>query len=741
MSESSVAETSQATVENPAIRNALRAVKREHFYRDVDGPADGAHSSRLDGVTITPPDVVAKMIEALELDSESNVLQVGTGTGFVAAVISRIAMAVFSVERDIEVAKKAQAALAGGGFKNVQVLYGPNLKQYAANAPYDGILISAGMLQLPQRLAKRLSIGGRLVAPVGRGRNQRLVRLTRTGEDDFRQEDLGQLRVRPLLGDILVEMGVVDREDVELAAIDADVKGTRLGEALLEGQYVEEHDIYRALAAQRGWGLVTAQEVLDDIDRDLVASFPKVFLTHNRIIPINRADGMLHVATTDMHMDVEELAQALAIQTVDVLLITPSDYQLVWTSLEQEATKRGDAERSVAVIDKEAHFDATTIAFFEKLIKGAVKARASDIHFERHERDVRIRFRVDGELRERADFRLSPNQLAGVVQLVKVSGRMEPSVRRRPQSGHFQRRIGDTVLDIRARTQPGLYGETVVLRILPQDAKVLTIEDLGFTTDVSLNLRGLLARPSGIILVTGPSGSGKSTTLYACLHATAEDDTRKAVTVEHPISYALAGVQQIKCDPDGGFDLASAIEAVSRDDADVILVGDINEQGAAERAIKASQSGHLVLATVNGRRAIDGIRMFQDLGVQGPALAGELLAVIAQRLVRRVCPDCREREEPDSGLLEPIFAEGIPGDFVSFSGQGCEACGKHGTRGRIAVTEYLPVEHELRAALERGATISELRAVSNLWTTMLDTGVRFVKAGVIPQSELRWIPH
>lgn len=740
MSETSSAQ-SRKTIENPAIKNALRAVKREHFYRN-SGEDDVAHSSRLDGVTITPPEVVAQMIEALQLEGDANVLQVGTGTGFVSAVLSRIATAVFTVERDLEIAKKAQKALAEGGFKNVQVLYGPNLKQYAANAPYDAILISAGMLSLPQRLAKRLSIGGRLVAPVGRGRKQRLIRLTRLGEERFKEEDLGSLRVRPLLGDILVEMGVVDREDVELAALEADVKGKRLGEALLEGHYVEEHDIYRALASQRGWKVVTAEEVLNNIDRDLLGTFPKVFLTHNRIIPINKADGMLHVATTDMQMNVAELAQALAIQSVDVLLITPSDYQLVWTSLEKDTEQRSELEeRSVAVTDKQARFDASTISFFENLIRQALELRASDIHFERHERKVRVRFRVDGELRTQADVTLSPDKLADVVQLVKVSGRMEPSVRRRPQSGHFQRRIGDTVIDIRARTQPGLYGETVVLRILPQDAKVLTIEDLGFTTDVSLNLRALLGRRSGIILVAGPSGGGKSTTLYACLQAAAEDETRKVVTVEHPISYALEGVQQIKNDPENGFGLAEAIESVSMDDANVILVGDLNQPNAAEKAIQASQSGHLVLATVNGRRAIDGVRMLQDLGVPGGALAGELLTVIAQRLLRRVCPDCRDRVEPDSGLLEPIFDDGIPDEFIAYAGTGCDSCGGHGTRGRIAVTEYLPMEDELRLALEEGKSIAELREAGNLWTTMLDTGVRFVKAGVIPQEELRWIPH
>lgn len=723
-------------ITDPDILAAMRAVPREKFYTD----GGDASSSKLDGITITPVEVVAKMIEALNVSPHSMVLQVGTGSGYTAAVLSKLGQAVFTVERDVEVAKAAQARLGELGFKNVQVLYGPNLKQYAANAPYDAILVSAGMARLPARLAKRLSVGGVLVAPVGQGRKQQLVRTKRIDDDTFREEHVGDLRVAPLLGDILVEMGVVDREDVEMAALEADVKGKRLGEALLEGHYVEESDIYAALARQNEMQLVTAEEVLRELDSDKLTRYPKAFLAHNRLIPIHDRDGMLHAVTSDPRTDAGELAYAMGLHAIDLHLITPTDYGIALAAIDRgEVGQPGTAPESGT---SEPSFGADTIAFFERTVGQAIASRASDIHFERHEDDVEVFFRVDGELRERPDIKMTNDLLAEVIELVKVSGRLDRKERRRPQSGHFQRRFSNHVYDVQARTVPTVFGETVSLRILPQDAEVLTIDELGFTTDIAQQLKNDLDRRSGLLLIVGPASSGRSTTMYSGLQHITRDRARKVVAVEDPITYSLRGVHQYRID-EQVFGVSSAIEAAVMSDADVLLIGEITNHEIARQAIRASRAGRLVLASISGGSAVDGLLRLLEFGVSPHAVASEVIAVIAQRLVKRVCTECRERTDFDAELLETVFGPRPPAELIAFAGIGCSHCEGHGTRGRIPVTEYLPVDASVQIAVGANPTADGLRAASvNAGTTaMLDTGVRFVKSGIIPQDELRWIPN
>ncbi len=713
-------------ISHPKILEAMSVVPRERF--------EGG------GATPLSPEVAAKMIEALEVEPDASVLLVGTGAGYAAAVLSRMCQAVFTVERDMDLAKEAQQRLQSLGYKNVQVLYGANLKQYTKSAPYDAILVSAGMVKLPQRLAKRLKHGGHLVAPIGQGRTQHLVRMKRVDEDTFREESLGDLKVAPLLGDILVEMGVVERSDVEMAALEADVKGKRLGEALIEGQYVEEADIYNALAHQNDMRLVTSKEVLEGFMPEILREYPKAFLNHNRLIPVHNRDGMLHAVTTDPRNDASELAYAMGLHSIDLHLITPTDYGIAWAAIDRGefgAKAKDDDEEK-----EEPTFDADTIAYFENIIREAIDSRASDIHFERFEDAIDVNFRIDGEIRPRTDFAVDKDLMQGILELVKVSGRLDRSDRRRPQTGHFQRRVDDRVFDIQARTVPTVYGEAISLRLLPQSARVMAIDELGFTTDTTAALKRDLERRSGIVLVVGPASSGRSTTLYAFLQQIAQGGGRKIVAVEHPVTFSLRGVHQYRIDR-GAFRIYDAIETAITGDADVLHIGEIVTDEIARQAIRASRAGHLVFASVPGRVAVDGILRLLELGISPNAIAGEVVSVVAQRLAKRVCTECRERTEVDEKLVREVFGSDAPDDLIAFEGAGCEHCNDHGTHGRIPVTEYLPVDAAVRAAISQSATAEALHAASvNAGTTaMLDTGARFVKSGIIPQEELRWIPR
>ncbi|MEZ4458563.1 MAG: ATPase, T2SS/T4P/T4SS family [bacterium] len=717
-------------VSDPAVLKAMAQVNREDF---------GANGNE-------PPEVVGKMIAALDLKPDATVLHVGTGSGYVTAILSKMVTAVFTVERDVEQAKVAASNLKTAGCKNVQILFGNTLKQYAANAPYDAILVSASMRELPQRLAKRLGMQGVLVAPINDGNKTNLVRLRRYTEKAFKEEILGELSVKPMLGDILVEMGVIDRADVEMAAMEADAKGLRLGEALLEGHYVKEADIFRALATQNNLQMVNAEEVLRELDRELHGAYPKPFLTHNRILPFARRDGLLHVITTDPYANGQDLAQAMGLIAIRLYLTTPTDFQVVLHAAEgrpqlgNQMSEVG-ASPSVAIAqDNTGTFDAETIAFFEKLIVQAVNSRASDVHFERYEQDVRVRLRIDGDMQDK-DVTLSPKQMNGVVHLVKISGRMDGGEKRRPQMGHFQRRVDGKVYDIRARTQPTNFGETVTLRLLPQDERIRTLGELGFEQDVASHLRAALDRRSGVFLVVGPTGAGKSTTVYAALHALTQDHARKVLSVEHPVSYALPGVHQVKVDPRYGFDVAAAIEASMGDDADVLLVGDISTPDVATWAFKASQAGHLVVGTVFGKDAIDGIRALRDLGVDSDAIATELVGIVAQRLAKRICEDCSAITEFTPETLHEVFGDAPP-EVSVFAGKGCAKCNGRGTLGRIAVTEFLPVQARVRRQISARDTVEGLReaAAESGLQTLRDNAIRLVDQGIIPQDELRWIP-
>lgn len=711
-------------IHDPAVLKAMGEVKHADFLDN--------------GETAHAPEIAAKMVQAMGLKDAGTVLHVGTGSGYISAILSRLATSVFSVEKDQDQAKLAAKRLAELGFKNVQVLYGNTLKQYAANAPYDGILVSASMKELPQKLAKRLGNQGSLVAPLIQGSGVQLVRMKRYTDTSFKEEYLGELTVKPLLGDILVEMGVVDRHEVEMAAMEADVKGKKLGEALLEGHYVQEGDIYQALAKQNDMKLWSAEQVLRHMDKQFVQSMPRAFMSHNRIIPVMKHQGVLQVVTSDPYAQAHELAAALNLVTIDLGLISPTDYEIVWSALDRKEPQP-EVDLGAPAPSKQAapKFDAETISFFEALLNQAIERRASDVHFERHEGEVRVRFRIDGDLHPQS-FELNAERLGGIVNLVKVSGRMDQAERTRPQQGHFQRRLADRIYDVRARTQITQFGETVTLRILPQDHRVQTLEELGFPETSADRLRHLCDRRSGLILVVGPSGSGRSTSMYATIGHVAENVTRKVISVENPVTYSLANVYQIKVDPRAGFGVAAALTSVMGDDADAILIGDIDNAELAHTAVKASRAGHLVIGVITGRDTIDGVRALTEFGVPSDTVASELIAVVGQRLAKRLCPACKTETSLSDELSEAMNWE----DGKAFKSKGCEVCEGRGTRGRIAVTEFLEVSHRLRSEISKGNGIDALRNVAQEdgVTTLQMSAQRLVAGGIIPQEELRWTP-
>jgi type IV pilus assembly protein PilB len=739
-------------VTDVALRSALLAVPREAFLPPelAELAYEDRHLPLPEGRTLPPADVVAAMIDALGLRPSDRVLEMGTGSGYAAALMSRLAAEVYTTDRRAALAAVARERLAALGCANVRVRHAVGDPGWAEQGPFDAVLVSMSVASAPKALLDQLAVGGRLVMPVGPYRpTQAIVRVTRTGPQTWSEEQVGEIRFVCRLGDILVDLGAASRDQVESAA--KEETGRRIGERLLAEGRVEEADLYRALALQRGVRFGRVEELLSRIDTEIVSRIPRTYLERHRMVPLAAAGGVLVTATSDPDASIAELAAVFQPQRMEIYLVTPTDYRRLWSAIDLKLRARqaivtapgltiqpAEDEALDLIAASGGGPDAKCVALFDALLLEAVGERASDIHLERYGTRVRVRLRIDGELRDQPGFQLSPADLIGLVNVIKIKGNLDIAERRLPQGGRIGLRAAGSTYDLRIQTQPALYGEHVVIRLLPQDTKLLTIEDLGFSPDIATQYRRLLDSPAGLVLVVGPTGSGKSTTLYAGLQVLARDTTRKVITIEDPIEYSLEGIQQAQVRPEIGFAFQHAMRAFVREDPDVILVGEIRDGETALEAIRASQTGHLVLSTLHCNDAVDAVQRLFDLGMHENSIASELLAIVAQRLTRRICEGCRVPAGPEPEILREVFPDGTPEGFRAFRGRGCPRCEGHGTRGRVAAIEYLRAGPEVRRAISRRLPVDELRGVALAagLVTMRDNALRLVESGVIPLGEL-----
>ncbi len=546
------------------------------------------------------------------------------------------------------------------------------------------------------------------------------------------------------LGEELVRAGLASYEEIAAAITEARRTQHRLGEVLIEHGVLEERDVYRILAAIRGLPFRNSEDLLGEIDPTLARAVSQRFQEYHHVMPIARRGDRLVVATSDPLMEVPELGAALDAKGVDRVVVTPTDLRRLRLALDLE--QAGKVEESLVPWRQAADLLATESIqgesaqrLLDELLLDAVAERASDIHIETYRGRTRIRIRVDGDLRDLSHYNLTELQQLGLVNVIKVRAALDIAEHRLPQGGRFVTRSGKQVFDIRTQTQPCLHGEHVVMRLLPQDNKMVSINELGFPEHIAKVYRRLLDSPGGLILVVGPTGSGKSTTLYAGLQVLSADTSRKVITVEDPIEYALDGIQQTQVRPEIGFEFASAMRAFVREDPDVILVGEIRDGETALEALRASQTGHLVLSTLHCNDTVDAVQRLVDLGMHPNSIASELLAVFSQRLARRICDGCRAPAEPDPVLAAEVFPDGIPDDMQFFAGTGCEHCRGIGCYGRIAAIEFLPASPALRLAISRRAAVDELRgcALDAGLLPLREHALELVREGIIPLDELR----
>jgi general secretion pathway protein E/type IV pilus assembly protein PilB len=508
-----------------------------------------------------------------------------------------------------------------------------------------------------------------------------------------------------------------------------------------------EDEILRWLAGEYGLGYTTLEDA--EPDRQLLSLFPARILLKEELLPLQRVNGHVEVATSRLFatQGLDSLKTLTGLNLKPVLASTESIQREIKKRLGVGADTIGtlDEEKGLQVLDENAEGnnldegaedEASIIRFVNQVLKDAIELRASDVHLEPFEDEFRIRYRIDGELQEvPVPAQLKRFQPA-IVSRVKILSHLNIAEKRLPQDGRIKVRIEQAEVDIRVSVIPMLHGEAVVMRLLRQNSTLRGLGEIGMNKRELEHFQKVLQMPHGIILVTGPTGSGKTSTLYTALNEI-NDEVRKIITVEDPVEYQLKGVNQIQVNEKSGLTFARGLRSILRHDPDVILIGEIRDAETAQIAVQASLTGHLVFSTLHTNDAPGALTRLVDMGVEPYLVASSLEAVLAQRLVRVLCPHCKQAD--DSQTAHAFKAKlGIAADKTIFKSVGCRECRNTGFFGRQAIFEWMDTNEEIRQLILKSASTDQIRAAARRdgMTTLAEDGWRLVAAGVTTVEEV-----
>lgn len=550
------------------------------------------------------------------------------------------------------------------------------------------------------------------------------------------------------IGDLLKEMGLVTPEGLARAEAKQRESGHGLCRSLAELGLASEEALLQAVAERLGLEMVSLPDPPPNPAINNTLSMR--FLLEHRAFPLRLDEGALTVAMADPTDTeaIEGLQVALGCDVrvclareEEILKAIEHAYQNPTTSMERiidEITpEEGEGllarpEEDVEHL-REVAQEAPVVRLVNLIITRAVEIGASDIHIEPFEGQLRIRYRIDGVLHE---TEAPPMRLqAAIASRVKIMAKMNIAERRLPQDGRIMLKVLNRAIDLRVATIPTIYGESVVMRILDRQNLILTLDRLGFPEEPLRQFGRLIQRPHGIILVTGPTGSGKTTTLYAALDKINTPD-KKIITIEDPVEYQMNGVNQIQVKPKIGLTFANGLRHIVRQDPDVILVGEIRDSETADIAIHAALTGHMVFSTLHTNDAAGAVTRLQDMGVESYLIASSVLAILAQRLVRILCPECREAYQADGEILRELANNGGP--EAVYRGRGCEACNYTGYRGRTGIYEFLIVDEEIRRLVlqKTSAQVIKQAAVGIGMRTLREDGWEKVSKGITAVAEV-----
>src|SRR6186997_1543108 len=546
------------------------------------------------------------------------------------------------------------------------------------------------------------------------------------------------------LGQILIELGMITPEQLEQALEEHRRTPKSIGRVLIDMGMIKEGDLVRALAEQVGLEFVDLAE--HPIDPTATTLLPEALARRYRAIPIGERDGKLLVAMSDP-ANVYALDDIRTITNRDVqpLVATAGDVERAIQKfagmdgqVEALANVAADAIEGEEEQMEAALEDAPIVKLVNAIMTQAVGDRASDVHIEPAERNVRIRFRVDGVLHE--PMPPAPKNIqGGLISRLKVMADLNIAERRVPQDGRISMKVGGRALDLRVATLPTVHGEKVVIRVLDKSNALLRLEDLGFLEESYKQFSKSFKKPYGAILVTGPTGSGKSTTMYSTLNILNEED-KNIITVEDPVEYRLAGVNQMQVNPKAGLTFAAALRSILRADPDIVLIGEIRDKETATIAIEAALTGHLVLSSLHTNDAPSAISRLVEMEVETFLVASAIDAVVAQRLFRVLCERCKEAYKPEHAEL---LAAGYPDWLIPeietlYRPVGCAACSNTGYRGRMGLYEVMPMTEEIeRLTVERASAESiKTVAIQQGMITLRDDGLEKVRMGITSIEEV-----
>jgi len=556
---------------------------------------------------------------------------------------------------------------------------------------------------------------------------------------------------RKQVGQILVAKGVLTQEQIDRAVEEQRSRGHRelLGEILIELGLASEDQIVEALAEAYGVPYAKLSPRLADVK--VVELIPREYLDKHSVLPLFKVRGTLTVAMAEPSnvFLIEEISrmtgcsvQIVAASTGDIKAIlgqyvntanvfviddiiddvSDETFELIESKVEDIANLEGMAG------------DSPVIKLVNYLVYAGVKEGASDIHIEPDDGRLRIRNRVDGVLYEK----LSPpfQLMAPIVSRIKIMAGMDIAERRLPQDGGIHVMMEGRPIDLRVSSLPNMHGEKVVIRIIDNAKALINLETLGFSIDMLKEFRQQLNQPHGLVLVTGPTGSGKSTTLYAAL-LEINSPERNVCTVEDPIEYNLPKVNQFQINEKIGLKFATVLRALLRQDPDVIMVGEVRDEDTAKTAVQAALTGHMVLSTLHTNDAASAITRLNNIGVETFLISASLVAILAQRLVRKICPHCRIEFEPTPNIRHALQKLNLSADKLH-RGQGCAKCHGTGHLGRIGIYELFVPSDDIRQAISDGATLQQLRKLSRDagMVTLYHDGMEKVKAGITTAEEV-----
>ncbi len=542
---------------------------------------------------------------------------------------------------------------------------------------------------------------------------------------------------RKRLGDLLVESLVITDDQLNYALSNKS-RDEKLGDFLIRENLLTEQQLIEVLEFQLGIPHVSLNQY--SIDPELIQLVPKELAKRANIMPIKKDRNKLMIAMADPmdYFAIEEVRMATGCQietsiaAKDDVFRTITKYYDLQESMDQALIDMSpnEIENDTQITDE----DSPIVRLVNQIIANGVAQRASDIHFDPQENDLRVRYRVDGMLKSERSL---PKYMQNVILArIKIMGYLNITENRLPQDGRIKLRVNMKDIDIRLSTLPTIYGEKVVMRILDLSSALNSINKLDFNERNLNAFSKMIQHPNGIVLLTGPTGSGKSSTLYAALNQL-NDENVNIITVEDPVEYQLDGINQIQVREEVGLTFATGLRSILRQDPDIVMIGEIRDLETAQIAVRASLTGHLVLSTLHTNSAVESVSRLKDMGVESFLLSSSLVGIVAQRLVRKVCRDCGEVTIPNEREKE-IFAEhGIIIEEVR-KGRGCPACNNTGYRGRLAIHEVLVVDDFVKDIIltSKGPSLLRDYMKKTGFSSLLEDGLLKVKAGITTTEEV-----